>query len=60
MDLRNTEHRQNTRALVEHRNTGGKMGHWQNNWNTTEWWNMLRAAEQRNSKTTPRNTINTE
>ena len=25
---------------AEHRNTCGTIEYWQNNWNTTEWWNM--------------------
>ena len=55
MELGNTEYRRNTRTLAEHTTE-----HWQNNWTTTEWWNMRRAAEQRNKKTTPRNITNTE
>ena len=34
--------------------------YWQNNRNTIEYSNMRRAAEQRNNKTTPRNTTNAE
>ena len=55
MELRNTEHGQNTGTLGEH-----TIEYWQNNWTTTKWWNMRRAAEQRNKKTIPRNVTNTE
>ena len=47
----------NTGTLAEHWNTPTI---WRNNRNTTEQWNMKRAAEQGNNKTTPRNTTNTE
>ena len=52
----------NTGTLAEHSNTLAEHTNqiWRNNRNTTEQWNMKRAAEQGNNKTTPRNNTNTE
>ena len=49
----------NTGRTPEH--SGGTYNRiWRNNRNTREQWNMKRAAEQGNNKTTPRNTTNKE
>ena len=53
------EHWNTDGTLVEHQNIGGTIRIPQNNWNTMEHWNIRRAAEQQNNKTTAKN-INTE
>ena len=50
----------NTGPMAKLRNTGGTTERWRNNRNVTEKWNKRTPGEQRNSKTTSRNTTNTE